>query len=162
MLSIWQWSCHYRGLFLRLRSVATGDPTPISRMRGERSTSTPLLGTYYIYWILLEHITYIVYWFVHRLMGVHPTRSSLKMSLSLFHPITLVPLEPSKPQCAGSKRLRPTRFMTRSMSLATSSRSGFMVLLVAGKPIGLICLSDSYHKKNQDYHHHNSYDNWNF
>ena len=36
--SVWQWSCHY--LFLRLRSVATGDRTPISRMRGERSTST--------------------------------------------------------------------------------------------------------------------------
>ena len=38
--SVWQWSCHY--LFLRLRSVATGDRTPISRIRGERSTSTPL------------------------------------------------------------------------------------------------------------------------
>ena len=37
--SVWQWSYHY--LFLRLRSVATGDRTPISRMRGERSTSTP-------------------------------------------------------------------------------------------------------------------------
>ena len=37
--SVWQWSCHY--LFLRLRSVATGDRTPISRMRGERSTSKP-------------------------------------------------------------------------------------------------------------------------
>ena len=35
--NVWQWSCHY--LFLRLRSVATGDRTPISRMRGERSTS---------------------------------------------------------------------------------------------------------------------------
>ena len=33
------WSCHY--LFLRLRSVATGDRTPISLVRGERSTSTP-------------------------------------------------------------------------------------------------------------------------
>ena len=29
--------------FLRLRSVATGDRTPISRMRGERSTSTAVL-----------------------------------------------------------------------------------------------------------------------
>ena len=37
--SVLQWSCH--NLFLRLRSVATGDRTPISRMRGERSTSTP-------------------------------------------------------------------------------------------------------------------------
>ena len=37
--SVWQWSCYY--LFLRLRSFATGDRTPISRMRGERSTSTP-------------------------------------------------------------------------------------------------------------------------
>ena len=37
--SVWQWSCHY--LFSRLRSVATGDRTPISRMRRERSTSTP-------------------------------------------------------------------------------------------------------------------------
>ena len=37
--SVWQWSCRY--LFLRLRSVATGNRTPISRMRGERSTSTP-------------------------------------------------------------------------------------------------------------------------
>ena len=36
--SVWQWSCHY--LFLRLRSVATGDRTPISRTRGERFTST--------------------------------------------------------------------------------------------------------------------------
>ena len=38
--SVWQWMCHY--LFLRLRSVSTGDRTPISRMRSERSTSTPL------------------------------------------------------------------------------------------------------------------------
>ena len=37
--SIWQWSCH--NLFLRLRSVATGDRTQLSRMRGERTTSTP-------------------------------------------------------------------------------------------------------------------------
>ena len=37
--SVWQWSCHY--LFLRLRSVATGDRNPISRMPGERSTSSP-------------------------------------------------------------------------------------------------------------------------
>ena len=37
--SVWQWSCHY--LILRLRSVATGDRTPIYHMRGERSTSTP-------------------------------------------------------------------------------------------------------------------------
>ena len=37
--SVWQWSCHY--LFLRLRSVANGDRTPIARTRGERSTSTP-------------------------------------------------------------------------------------------------------------------------
>ena len=29
--SVWQWSCHY--LFLRLRSVPTGDRTPIFRMR---------------------------------------------------------------------------------------------------------------------------------
>ena len=39
MPSVWQWSCHY--VFLRLRSVATGDRTSISRMRDERSTSTP-------------------------------------------------------------------------------------------------------------------------
>ena len=31
-------------LFLRRRSVATGDRTPISRMRGERSTCTPRGG----------------------------------------------------------------------------------------------------------------------
>ena len=37
--SVWQWSWHK--LFLWLRSVATGDLTPISRIRGERSTSTP-------------------------------------------------------------------------------------------------------------------------
>ena len=37
--SVWQWSCHY--LFLRLRSIANGDQTPISCMRGERSTSSP-------------------------------------------------------------------------------------------------------------------------
>ena len=37
MQSVWQWSCHY--LFLRLRSVATWDRTPISRMRGKCSTS---------------------------------------------------------------------------------------------------------------------------
>ena len=36
--SVWRWSCH---CFFRLRSVATGDRTAISRMRGERSTSTP-------------------------------------------------------------------------------------------------------------------------
>ena len=38
--SVWQWSCHY--LLLRLRSVATGNRTPISRTRGEGSTFTPL------------------------------------------------------------------------------------------------------------------------
>ena len=32
--SVWQWNCHY--LFLRHRSVTTGDRTLISRMRGER------------------------------------------------------------------------------------------------------------------------------
>ena len=37
--SVWQRSCHY--LFLRLRSVATGVRTQISRMRGERFTSAP-------------------------------------------------------------------------------------------------------------------------
>ena len=37
--SVCQWSSHY--LFLRLRSVATGDRTPISRMPGGRSTPTP-------------------------------------------------------------------------------------------------------------------------
>ena len=31
LLSVWQWSCHY--LFLRLRSVATGDRTPIPNAR---------------------------------------------------------------------------------------------------------------------------------
>ena len=40
LTSVWQWSCHQ--LFLWLRSVTTGDRTPISRMQGERSTSTPL------------------------------------------------------------------------------------------------------------------------
>ena len=30
--SVWHWRCHY--LFLRLRPVATGDRTPISRVRG--------------------------------------------------------------------------------------------------------------------------------
>ena len=39
LLSVWQWSCHY--LFFRLRSVVTGDRDPISRTRGECSTSTP-------------------------------------------------------------------------------------------------------------------------
>ena len=39
LTSIWRWSC--QDLFLLLRSVATGNRTPISRMRGERSTSTP-------------------------------------------------------------------------------------------------------------------------
>ena len=39
--SLWQWSCNY--LFLQLRSVATVDRSPISRMQGERSTSTPPL-----------------------------------------------------------------------------------------------------------------------
>ena len=42
MQSVCQWSCHY--LLLQLRSVATGDRTPISRMRGKRSTSTPPWG----------------------------------------------------------------------------------------------------------------------
>ena len=37
--NVWQWSCHY--LLFRLRSVATGGRTPISRTRGEPSTSTP-------------------------------------------------------------------------------------------------------------------------
>ena len=39
MPSVWLYYLYY--LFLRLRSVATGDRTPISCMRGERSTSTP-------------------------------------------------------------------------------------------------------------------------
>ena len=37
-----QWSCHYMYLFIRYRSVATGDWTPISSMRGKRSTTEPL------------------------------------------------------------------------------------------------------------------------
>ena len=37
--SVWHWSCLY--LFLRLKFVATTDRTPITRMRGERSMSTP-------------------------------------------------------------------------------------------------------------------------
>ena len=37
--SVWQCSCHY--LLYRLRSVATGDRTPISRTRGDRSCSWP-------------------------------------------------------------------------------------------------------------------------
>ena len=37
--SVWQWSYLY--LFSQLRSVGTGDRTPISRMRGDRSTFTP-------------------------------------------------------------------------------------------------------------------------
>ena len=36
---VWQWSCHY--LLLRLVSVAIGDRTPISSMRGELSTCEP-------------------------------------------------------------------------------------------------------------------------
>ena len=46
LLSVRQWSCHY--LFLRLRSVATGDWIPISRMRGERSISMPPRRSYEI------------------------------------------------------------------------------------------------------------------
>ena len=38
--SVWQWSSHY--LFLRLWYDATWNRTPISRMRGERSTPKPL------------------------------------------------------------------------------------------------------------------------
>ena len=37
-----QWSCHYMYLFIRYRSVATGGWTPISSMRGKRSTTEPL------------------------------------------------------------------------------------------------------------------------
>ena len=44
--SVWQWICHY--LFLRLRSVANGDRSPISRMRGKRLTSTPPRWSYLI------------------------------------------------------------------------------------------------------------------
>ena len=33
---VWQWTCH--DLFLRIRSVANGGRTPISRMRGEHFT----------------------------------------------------------------------------------------------------------------------------
>ena len=39
--SVWQCSCMSLPVFLRLRSVATEDRTPISRMRGARSTSKP-------------------------------------------------------------------------------------------------------------------------
>ena len=34
-------NAEHLAVFLRLRYVATGDRSPISRMRGERSTSTP-------------------------------------------------------------------------------------------------------------------------
>ena len=46
--SVWQWSCHY--LFLRLRSVATGDRTLTSRTRGESSTSTPPRRLKHVIW----------------------------------------------------------------------------------------------------------------
>ena len=39
LMSVWQRSGHY--LFLQLRSVATGDQTPISHTQGEHSTSMP-------------------------------------------------------------------------------------------------------------------------
>ena len=42
MLSVWHWSCHYLWKCCEKTEVrATGDRTPISRRRGERSTSTP-------------------------------------------------------------------------------------------------------------------------
>ena len=46
--SVWQWSCHY--LFLRIRSVATGDRTLTSRTRGESSTSTPPRRLKHVIW----------------------------------------------------------------------------------------------------------------
>ena len=66
--SVWQWSYHY--LFLRLRSVMTGNWTPISCMWCERSTSTPftvfalhhLRDNYFYdhlnYWQLILQITF--------------------------------------------------------------------------------------------------------
>ena len=39
LLNVWQWSCQY--MFLRLRSVATGDRSSISCKRVVRLTSTP-------------------------------------------------------------------------------------------------------------------------
>ena len=50
--SVWQLSYHY--LFLRLRSVATGDRTLISRIRGKRSTST--LPRQWLHWICTNSI----------------------------------------------------------------------------------------------------------
>ena len=42
LLSVWQWICHF--LFLRLRSVTTRGRSPIFRLRGEHSISTPRGG----------------------------------------------------------------------------------------------------------------------
>ena len=45
--SIWQWSCHY--LFLRLRSVVTGDRTPISWCEANTLPLRHLGGKNYMY-----------------------------------------------------------------------------------------------------------------
>ena len=52
--NVWQWSCLY--LFLRLMFVATGDRTPISNTRSERSTSTPPRRCY---WGVRKFNTYL-------------------------------------------------------------------------------------------------------
>ena len=47
--SVWQWSRHHPSL--RLQIVPPSDRTPISRMRGERSTTTPP-RQYFSIWII--------------------------------------------------------------------------------------------------------------
>ena len=62
--SAWQRSCHY--LFYRLRSVTTGDRTPISRMRGKRSTTEPDN----IFYKTLQHLVMFTFWLKYSRYGV--------------------------------------------------------------------------------------------
>ena len=81
LLSIWQWSCHY--LFLRLRSVATGDQTPIPRTRGERSTSMPPRWWLFQVACSQRQLNVLILWVGHTRQSRHvPACALIKYKLS--------------------------------------------------------------------------------
>ena len=74
--SVWQWSCDYMYLFKGLGSVVTADRIPISRMRGELSTSRqPRLST-----LLLKPLQAFI-------MEEHETASPVRLTPALYKQI---------------------------------------------------------------------------
>ena len=91
MPSVWQWNCHNR--FLQLRSVATGDRTSISRIRIERSTSTPsqwlnkyVFSKHICLWFFYNNVNiYNLYPCVYDLCVIKQVRHRLKPKVDFVY-----------------------------------------------------------------------------